>query len=132
MDRVGETWISSTMATEMVSLAAARATLRVMGERQLPQHLQRTGKRLMSGLDRIAAQHPELPLRVRGVPELCYLDFGDAARSYRIAVGCARRGLLWKRGAYNFVSLAHDDDAIDEALGLLGDTVAQDAREHQE
>jgi hypothetical protein len=34
-------------------------------------------------------------------------------------VGCARRGLLFKRTAYNFVSLAHDEATIDRSLAIL-------------
>ena len=33
----------------------------------------------------------------------------------------AERGLLWKRGAYNFPSLAHDFEAVDRAIGILDD-----------
>ena len=37
----------------------------------------------------------------------------------RIRAGCARRGLLFKRTAYNFVSLAHSEPDVDVALGVL-------------
>ncbi len=50
MDGVSRTWISSTLATEFVSLAAARATLDVMVARQVPAHLGRIGGRLRDGL----------------------------------------------------------------------------------
>jgi glutamate-1-semialdehyde aminotransferase len=36
-----------------------------------------------------------------------------------VAIACARRGLLFKRSAYNFVSLAHQETEIDAALGML-------------
>ena len=39
--------------------------------------------------------------------------------SYVVPMAQARRGLLWKRGAYNFVSLAHDAATIDRAFGHL-------------
>lgn len=32
---------------------------------------------------------------------------------------CAARGLLFKRTAYNVVSLAHDEAVVDRALDLL-------------
>ena len=48
--------------------------------------------------------------RVAGIPQMCYLRYADdAAPRSDVATECARRGLLFKRTAYNFVSLAHDD-----------------------
>ena len=44
MRTVGRTWISSTLATELVSLAAARATLGVMAAENVPAHLARVGR----------------------------------------------------------------------------------------
>lgn len=127
MDRVRDTWISSTLATEFVSFAAARATMRVMREQQVPGHLNRIGTHLWTGLEGIAEEHDGMPISVRGIPEMCHLEFGNDALSRRIAAGCARRGLLWKHGAYNFVSLAHDTVAVDRALGILGDVVAEES-----
>ena len=119
MRLVNETWISSTMATEFVSLAAARATLRVAAEADLPAHLAKLGGRLFAGLKRLAAEHPGLVAGVAGVPEMCHLRFRDDAESARVARECARRGLLFKRTAYNFVSLAHDAAVVDGALATL-------------
>jgi glutamate-1-semialdehyde aminotransferase len=50
---------------------------------------------------------------------MCYLRFADDGRSARVASEVARHGVLFKRTAYNFVSLAHDDSAIDRALAVL-------------
>ena len=55
MGGVGRTWISSTLATELVSLAAARATLGVMDVAQVPAHLGRVGGRLLAGFGALAA-----------------------------------------------------------------------------
>jgi glutamate-1-semialdehyde aminotransferase len=52
---------------------------------------------------------------------MCCLQFHDEAAGAALAVAAARRGLLFKRSAYNFVSLAHDDAAIDRALDILGE-----------
>jgi glutamate-1-semialdehyde aminotransferase len=40
-----------------------------------------------------------------------------------VALGCARRGLLFKRTAYNFVSTVHDDDTIDRTLDILDEVL---------
>jgi glutamate-1-semialdehyde 2,1-aminomutase len=124
MQHATRTWISSTLATEFVSLAAARATLRVMREQQVPGHLTNTGTRLWHGLGRLANEHPELGLVAAGIPEMCYFRYSGQEKSRRVTVECARRGLLFKRTAYNFVSLAHDDISIDRALAILGEALA--------
>lgn len=125
MRGVDTTWISSTTATEFVSLAAARATLRAAKVHELDRHLQRVGTRLHDGLKQLATTWPALTQGVGGIPEMCYLRFTDDDTSSRVAVACARRGLLFKRSAYNFVSLAHQDAEIDAALEILGLALAE-------
>jgi glutamate-1-semialdehyde 2,1-aminomutase len=128
MAGVTRTWISSTLATELVSLAAARATLGVMVERQVPQHLGRVGARLRDGLLRLQQAHPDLVGGVGGIPEMCFLQYVDESVSGAVTTACARSGLLFKRSAYNFVSLAHDEPAIDETLGLLAEALSTVAK----
>ncbi len=125
MRRVSETWISSTMATDFVSLAAARATLRIAVEKELPARLAATGELLFAGLTRLAARFPGRVSAVGGIPEMCYLRYSDAEFSGRVARECARRGLLFKRTAYNFVSLAHEPEDVDRALGILEEALAE-------
>lgn len=117
------TWISSTLATEFVSLAAALATLGVMAGEGVPGHLSRIGGRLHGGLRDLAARHPSLVNGVGGIPEMCFLEM-DERRSAALARGCARRGLLFKRSAYNFVSLAHDEPVVDTTLAVLAEVLS--------
>jgi glutamate-1-semialdehyde 2,1-aminomutase len=124
MRHATSTWISSTMATEYVSLAAARATLRAMRTHGVPHHLEVTGTRLFGGLQRLADGYPGLDITVAGIPQMCYLRHGNEGTSQRLAAECARRGLLFKRTAYNFVSLAHDDASVDRALGILDEALS--------
>ena len=124
MDAVSRTWISSTLATEFVSLAASRATLAVMVHAQVPAHLTRVGTRLLAGLQALATAHPELAVRAAGLPEMCFLEYRDEPVSGRVATACAARGLLFKRSAYNFVSLAHDEAMVERTLGILDDALS--------
>jgi glutamate-1-semialdehyde 2,1-aminomutase len=124
MDAVSRTWISSTLASETVSLAAARATLTVMMAAKVPAHITRVGTRLLAGLQALAARHHGVVARAAGVPEMCVLEYRDEPRSGRVALACAERGLLFKRGAYNFVSLAHDEAAVDRALAVLEEALS--------
>jgi glutamate-1-semialdehyde 2,1-aminomutase len=125
MDGVARTWISSTLATEFVSLAAARACLGVMEKEQVPAVLQRLGSRLFEGLGRLAAGYPDLVVRAAGVPQMCHLEFRDDAVSGAVAIGAARQGVLWKRSAYNFVSLAHDEQVVDQVLDTLAEVLRE-------
>jgi glutamate-1-semialdehyde 2,1-aminomutase len=123
MNGVRRTWISSTLATEMVSLAAAHATLAVMVSAEVPAHLERVGERLLTGLRTLAERHPAVVSAVRGIGPMCYLECRSEPLGGWLAQGLARRGLLFKRSAYNFVSLAHDQATVDHSLDLLDDVL---------
>ncbi|HEY2825496.1 MAG TPA: aminotransferase class III-fold pyridoxal phosphate-dependent enzyme [Gemmatimonadales bacterium] len=119
MEAATRTWISSTLATETVSLAAANAVLEVYRTEPVIARLNAAGERLWTGLIRLAAQFPNVVERVRGLPEMCYLHSSDEPTSGAIARKAADRGLLFKRSAYNYVSLAHTDPVIDAVLERL-------------
>ena len=118
-----KTWISSTLATEMTAIAAARATLAVMRKENVPAYLNHTGRSLIDGLAGLATTYPNLIGAVRGVPEMCHLEYRDEATSFAVTRGCARAGILFKRSAYNFVSLAHHATEVERVLGTLDETL---------
>jgi glutamate-1-semialdehyde 2,1-aminomutase len=124
MEQARRTWISSTLATEMVALAAAEATLEVLGSQPVAAHLARVGARWVAGLGLLAERHPTLIAGVAGISEMSFLRFHDEQGGIRVARAAAARGLIFKRTAYNFVSLAHDDAAIDRGLALLDEACA--------
>lgn len=118
------TWISSTLATEFVSLAAAQATLHVMQRERVPQHIARIGDRLYRGLAELHLRHEQSVRGVGGVAEMCFLECADEETSAALARECARRGVLFKRSAYNFVSLAHDERTVDGTLAVLDEVLS--------
>jgi 4-aminobutyrate aminotransferase-like enzyme len=123
MDLVSRTWISSTLATEAVALAAAQATLAVFAAEDVCGHLHRVGTRLLHGLHRLHRDHPDLVAGVGGVAEMSFLLWATEDIGRRVGVRCAEGGQLFKRTAYNFVSLAHDDATIDTTLAVLEDSL---------
>ena len=127
MERARQVWISSTLATEMVSLAAARATVTVMVRQSVPGHLQRVGQPWWDGLARLAARHPAVVAGVAGIPQMCFLRFAGEAAGAEVARAAAERGLLFKRSAYNFVSLAHTPELVQGALEVLDEACAHAA-----
>lgn len=114
-----QTWISSTLATEYVALAAASAVLEVCAEADVPALITQRGERLLRGLERLVPRYPDLVTGVRGVPEFCYLTFVNDGIAAAVAAAAAANGLLFKRDAYNFIALPHDDPVVDEALDRL-------------
>lgn len=119
MAGVSHTWISSTLATESVALAAAKTTLEVFDAEDVCAHLHRVGTRLLHGLHRLQHGYPDVVSGTGGLAEMCFLHFVNDDRARTVAVECAKRGLLFKRTAYNFVSLAHGEAEVDAALGIL-------------
>jgi glutamate-1-semialdehyde 2,1-aminomutase len=128
MAGVSRTWISSTLATEFVSLAAAKATLGVLASQGVPEHLRRVGGRLLDGLSALRRRYPDLVVGVGGVAEMCFLQYADEAASRAVTAACAHAGLLFKRSAYNFVSLAHTDPVIDRSLEVLAEALSVAAK----
>ena len=125
MEAATRTWISSTLSTEWVALAAAEATLGVMVSERVPARLHELGTMLLRGFERARDAFPHLIRGVGGIPEMCFLQFASEDVSRSVAVGCARRGVLLKRSAYNFVSLAHDAAAVRRGLDALEETLRE-------
>src|SRR5207302_819833 len=123
MAGVARTWISSTLAIASVALAAAQATLAVLAHEDVCGHLHRMGTRLLHGLHRLHRKHGDLVTGVGGIAEMCFLHFASESISRDVARGCAARGLLFKRTAYNFLSLAHDEETVDRTLDILDDVL---------
>ena len=125
MDVVTRTWISSTLATEFVALAAADAAVDATVRLRVPEHLARVGGAFYAGLGAVAARYPRLVAGVAGVPEMCHLRFRDEGVGAQVARGAARRGVLFKRTGYNFVSLAHDLADNDRCLAVVSEVLSE-------
>jgi len=125
METASRTWISSTLATEGVALAAAQATLAVFEREDVCGHLHRVGTRLLHGLHELQREHPGVVTGVGGIAEMCFLHYATEELSRTAALRAAERGLLFKRTAYNFISLAHDEGTVDRALALLHETLGE-------
>ena len=124
MAAANRTWISSTLATEGVALAAARATLAVFERDDVCAYLHHVGTRLLHGLHEIARRHARVVTGVAGIAEMCFLHYATEELSRAAAQGMAERGLLFKRTAYNFVSRAHDESIVDRTLETLDQALA--------
>jgi glutamate-1-semialdehyde aminotransferase len=59
---------------------------------------------------------------------MCFLQFADEAASRAVAAACAHAGVLFKRSAYNFVSLAHTEKLVDRSLDILAEALSAAAK----
>ena len=125
MEQVARTWISSTLATEFVSLAAASAAVDVTVRERFPDHARRVGQLLLAGFEAQAGQYPDLVSEAFGIPEMAALRFRDEAIGGAVAAAMAQRGVVFKRTAYNFVSLAHGDAEVGVGIAALGEALAE-------
>lgn len=125
LDASTRTWISSTLAAETLALAGALAVLDVCERTDAVARLRGAGERWLAGCTALAGRWRQVVSEVRGVPEFSFLRFENAERSAQVASAAAARGLLIRRGPYNFVSAAHDEAVVATALARLEDAVAE-------
>ena len=125
MSGTSRTWISSTLATEGVALAAARATLEVFVREDVCGHLHRMGTRLLHGLHALHRRHEHAITGVGGIAEMCFLHYVSDEIAHGTALAAAKHGVLFKRTAYNFVSLSHDEGTVDRTLEILDAALQQ-------
>ncbi len=127
MNAANRTWISSTLATEHMSLGAAKAVIETYEREDVVGVILSRGRRLIAGLEDVAGQLSEHGVEARGIPQMCFLNFADSDKAAMFASRAAAKGVLFKRDAYNFVSFAHSDADLSEILARL-EEVAEEVR----
>lgn len=114
MRAASDTWISSTLASETVALAAARAVMEWHARAEVCESLGDIGAEMRRAVDRAIAASRIEGVSTDGLDHMWFLRFDSAARENRFLELAAQAGVLFKRGAYDFPSLAHDEEAIAE------------------
>ena len=114
MDAASKTWISSTLASEAAALAAAGAVLAWHDRADICATLWSTGKEMRQVVADAITASGVAGVRVDGIDPMWLLRFDDAAVESAFIAAAVRHGVLFKRGAYNFAAIAHDEDAIRE------------------
>jgi len=112
MDAARKTWISSTLASESTALAASLAVLERHDEMEVCAALSATGRAMRVAVENAIAATGARGVRIDGIDAMWFLRWDDPAREARFVREALRAGVLFKRGAYDFAALAHDDDAI--------------------
>lgn len=114
MEAARRTWISSTLASESVALAAAGAVLDWHESTDICASLATTGAAMQAGVHAALAASGIDGVSVDGIDPMWFLRFDDKQRETRFLEIAATHGVLFKRGAYNFAAMAHDDEVISE------------------
>lgn len=114
MASAGKTWISSTLASEAGALAAARAVLSWHERVDVCASLWKIGADMRAAVAGAIRASGVTGVAIEGIDPMWFLRFADAAVETAFLSAAVRNGVLFKRGAYNFAALAHDDEAIAE------------------
>jgi glutamate-1-semialdehyde aminotransferase len=114
MDALKKTWISSTLASEAGALAAALAVLDWHDEDDVCAELARIGGDMRTRFAGALKASGLAGISVHGIDPMWFVRFESADAERRFVSLAAQHGALFKRGAYNFAALAHDEDALVE------------------
>ena len=112
MDAARKTWISSTLAGESTGLAAAYVVLELHRESDVCAELSRVGAEMRRAVQAALDASGAAGVALAGLDPMWLLRFGSASDEATFLRTAVSEGVLFKRGAYNFASLAHDDEAM--------------------
>jgi len=118
MDAARRAWISSTLASEGAALAAAHAVLDRHAREDVCGRLAHVGARLRAAVASALDDAGANGVCVAGLDPMFFLRFADGptasgeGRETRFLTAARDAGVLFKRGAYDYAALAHDDPAV--------------------
>ena len=114
MEAARDTWISSTLASESTALAAALAVLDWHDKADICATLAETGREMRAAVDRAIMASRIDGVTTWGIDQMWLMRWDDSARESRFLLRALDEGVLFKRGAYNFAAVAHDEAALQE------------------
>jgi glutamate-1-semialdehyde 2,1-aminomutase len=112
MEAANDTWISSTLAGETVGLAAVAGVLDWHDRTDVCDTLWRTGEEMMGAVRRAIAASGAEGVSVEGIAPMWFLRFDSPARESRFLELALEQDVLFKRGAYNYASMSHDEETL--------------------
>jgi len=122
MDAANSSFISSSYWTDGVGTAASLACIGKMQREGVQQHVWQMGGRLQSGLREVAARHPELQLKIGGMPCAPSLAFGNSAAKPLMIRHMIERGYLMSSQLY--ATWSHMEEHISGMLAALDEALA--------
>jgi glutamate-1-semialdehyde 2,1-aminomutase len=104
---VGRTWISSTLASEAMALAAAEAVLDRHAAEDVCAELAGIGRAMSEGVRAAIATSGYEGATVEGIDPMWFVRFERPHDESRFLARALAHGVMFKRGAYNYVALPH-------------------------
>lgn len=118
-----DVFLSSTYGGEFSSLAAARATLETIRERNVIPFIWRQGEKLIEGFNRLVKKHRlSHALEMVGYPCRPVVLTPLILKSY-LQQECAKRKLLYT--GYFALSFAHTDEIIEDSLEIFDEVLGE-------
>ncbi|MGI9325309.1 MAG: aminotransferase class III-fold pyridoxal phosphate-dependent enzyme, partial [Pseudomonadales bacterium] len=117
---------ASTYVYSAVCCRAGIATLDVYERDNAFATMQRAGERLVKGIKKAANEYGQ-NLSFSGPathPTMFYDNDPDSALMERFCHEAAKRGALFHSRIWSFLSAAHDDACVDEAIDIVGKSFA--------
>jgi glutamate-1-semialdehyde 2,1-aminomutase len=121
MDAANSSFISSSYWTDGVGTASSLACIRKMQREGVQQQVWHLGERLQSGLRDVATRHPDLQLKVGGMPCAPSLAFANPAAKQYMIRHMLQRGFLMSSQLY--VTWSHTEAMLDDMLTALDESL---------
>jgi glutamate-1-semialdehyde aminotransferase len=128
MDVFCESFLSFTFGGEVLSLAAALATMKELKVRRVISHLWQKGKNLQEGYNKLAQEHGvEKYTRCVGYPPSTLVRFMGKTTDESLLMKSLmqqellKHGILW--AAYHAISYSHKDPEIKRTLEVFDDAL---------
>jgi glutamate-1-semialdehyde aminotransferase len=112
MEAAADTWISSTLAGETTALAAVAGVLEWHDKTEVCDTLWRTGEEMMGAITRAIAASGAEGVSIEGIAPMWFLRFDTPERESRFLELALEQDVLFKRGAYNYAAIAHDEQTL--------------------
>ncbi|HDM70477.1 MAG TPA: aminotransferase class III-fold pyridoxal phosphate-dependent enzyme [Thermotogales bacterium] len=128
MKEMEKLWISTTYGSEALSLASSLFTVREI-KRAGIEKTWNLGEMMMSEISRILCSYGmDKNAKVVGYPTMFWVKFEDEDMERKFIRAVMRRGILLKRGGYNFLSMAHDRNDVDRTLDVVDEVLRRIGR----
>jgi glutamate-1-semialdehyde aminotransferase len=112
MEAATKTWISSTLAGEATALAAIAGVLEWHDRTDVCDTLWRTGEEMIGAVKRAIAASGAEGVSVDGIGPMWFLRFDSPEQESRFLELALEQDVLFKRGAYNYAAMAHDEQTL--------------------
>jgi glutamate-1-semialdehyde aminotransferase len=131
MEAAANTWISSTLAGEATALAAIGGVLDWHDRAEVCDTLWRTGEEMIEAIRRAIVASGAEGVAVEGIAPMWFLKFDTPARESRFLELALEHDVLFKRGAYNYASMAHEEETLIEIERAASSALVQLVEETQ-